>query len=53
MKEINNECTEEYQKAQRNIYKEKIIEIVETIESPAILNSIYSFVMGILSTKEK
>lgn len=34
-------------------YKEKIKELVEKIENPAILASIYSFIMGILSIKEK
>lgn len=34
-------------------YKRKIIELVEKIENPAILASIYSFIMGILSVKEK
>lgn len=53
MKKVNDECTGEHQATKRNSYKEKIIEIVETIESPAILNSIYSFAMGILSMKEK
>lgn len=34
-------------------YKEKIIEMVGKIENLAILTSIYSFIMGILSIKEK
>lgn len=38
---------------EKEIYKRKIIEMVERIESPAMLESIYSFIMGILSMKEK
>lgn len=38
---------------EKEIYKRKIIEMVESVESPAMLESIYSFIMGILSMKEK
>ncbi len=38
---------------EKGYYKERIIELVEKIENPAILASIYSFIMGILSVKEK
>ncbi len=34
-------------------YKRLIIEMVQKIENPVILGSIYSFIKGILSTKEK
>lgn len=53
MKKVKKKYTEENQSEQKNIYKKKIIEIVTTIDNPAIINSIYSFVMGILSAKEK
>ena len=53
VKKVKKKYTEENQSEQKNIYKKKIIEIVTTIDNPAIINSIYSFVMGILSAKEK
>lgn len=34
-------------------YREQIIEMVNKIKSPAILESTYSFIIGILSSKEK
>lgn len=44
-------CTEKLREKQ--YYKDKIAELVEKIENPAILASIYSFIMGVLSIKEK
>ncbi len=41
MKEINNECTEEYQEAQRDIYKKKIVRIVLAINDVSMLKRIY------------
>lgn len=38
---------------EKDYYRQKIIEMVEKIENPAVLASIYSFAMGILSVKEK
>lgn len=38
---------------EKEIYRRKIIEMVEKIEKLTILESIYSFIMGILSMKEK
>lgn len=38
---------------EKNYYKEKITELVEKIENPAILASVYSFIIGIFSVKEK
>lgn len=34
-------------------YRNQIIEIVNKIKDPAMLKSIYSFIMGILNAKEK
>lgn len=39
--------------AEKERYKQKITELVGKIENPAILESVYSFIMGILSVKEK
>lgn len=41
LKEINNECTEEHQVSQRDIYKKKIVEIVAAIENVNMLKRIY------------
>ncbi len=41
LKEINNECTEEHQASQRDIYKKKIVEIVAAIENVNMLKRIY------------
>ena len=41
LKEINNECTEEYQEAQNDIYKKKIVEIVLAIKDVSMLKRIY------------
>lgn len=38
---------------EKEFYKEKIIKLLEKIENPAILASVYSFIIGILSVKEK
>lgn len=38
---------------EKEIYRRKIAEMVEKIENLTILESIYSFIMGILSMKEK
>lgn len=40
-------CKEKY------YYREKIIEMVEKIENPKIIESIYSFIIGILNVTEK
>lgn len=38
---------------EKEYYREKIVEMVNKIENPAIIESIYSFAAGILSVKEK
>lgn len=43
--------TENFEKCE--FYRGKIIEMVERIENPNVLASIYSFIMGLLSMKEK
>ncbi len=37
----------------RTDYREKIIEIVVRIKSQAVLESTYSFILGLLSVKEE
>ncbi len=44
MKEIRKEYTEENQSEQKNIYKNKIIEVVAKIENPGILEYLYTFI---------
>lgn len=37
----------------KEFFRNEITELVEKIENPAILASVYSFIVGILSIKEK